>query len=83
LLSTTRTIVDSKDRIIAVLVGQPNDPTWDQAILDATMAMESAQEEGQEEGCFTEKFLSHRRGEFLAFPVGVSFGGGQKVCFIV
>lgn len=42
--------------------------------------MTEVQEVGLEEDCFTDKFLSHRRGEFVAFPVGVSFGGGQKVC---
>ena len=28
---------------------------------------------------FTEKSLHHRRGEFLALPTGMSFGGGQMV----
>ena len=77
--STSRKILDCKQRIIAVLVGQPNDPTWDQVAHDAAAVMEEVREAGEEEECFSEKFLSHRRGEFVAFPVGVSFGGGQKV----
>ena len=69
--------MDRKKRIIAVLVGRPDDPTWDAAIADAAAAMEEVEESSQE--CFPEKSLSHRRGEFVAFPAGVSFGGGQKV----
>jgi len=64
-------------------VGRPNDPTWDQVVHDAAAVMEEVREAGFEEGCFSEKFLSHRRGEFVAFPVGVSFGGGQKVCAFI
>jgi len=31
------------------------------------------------EDIFSEDDLDHRRGKFLAIPVGVSFGGGQTV----
>ena len=72
-------IIDRKERITVALVGRPKDPTWDQAVHDATAVMTEVQEEGLEEDSFPEKFLSHRRGEFVAFPVGVSFGGGQTV----
>lgn len=40
---------------------------------------QEVQEERLEEGFLAEIFLSHGRGEFVAFPVGVSFGRGQKV----
>ena len=77
--STSRKILDRKQRVIVALVGRPSDPTWDQAVYDAAAVMTEVQEAGLEEDCFPDKFLSHRRGEFVAFPVGVSFGGGQKV----
>lgn len=73
-------ILDRKQRVIVALVGRPSDPSWDQAVEDAAAVMTEVQEEGLEEDCFLEKFVSHHRGEFVAFPVGVSFGGGQKVC---
>jgi len=79
-LSTSRRILDSKNRVIVALVGRPSDPSWDQAVEDAAAVMAEVQEEGLVEDSFPDKFLSHRRGEFVAFPVGVSFGGGQKVC---
>jgi hypothetical protein len=78
--SKTRLILDMEDRIIAVLVGQPCDPLWKDVAHAATEVMQEAECQGADLDLFTEKSLSHRRGEFLALPAGVSFGGGQTVC---
>jgi len=65
---------------VAVLVGQPSDPTWKDAVEEAAAAMQEVAHEGILEGHIGDKYLSHRRGEFVALPTGVSFGGGQTVC---
>lgn len=72
-------ILDKEKRIIAVLVGQPDDPMWKDAVNDAAGVMQEVERLGACQDLFTEKNLHHRRGEFLAVPAGVSFGGGQKV----
>ena len=71
--------MDSEGRIVAVLVGQPEDPEWAYVIGDATKIMRDVQQLGAKMDLFSEEGLSHRRGEVLAIPVGVSFGGGQMV----
>lgn len=74
-----RLILDKKERIIAVLVGQPEDPQWRDTVDAAAEVLQEVERLGANEDLFTEKFLHHRRGEFLAIPAGVSFGGGQTV----
>jgi len=75
----TLLILDKVGRIVAVLVGQPDDPEWVYVIKDAAEVLEEVQQLGADMDLFSEKSLDHRRGEFLAIPVGVSFGGGQTV----
>lgn len=78
--SDTIFIVDAKDRISTILVGRPNDPEWPEVCDDATRILDEVREAGIASNSFLDKYLSHRRGDFVAVPVGVSFGGGQKVC---
>jgi len=75
----TLLILDKEGWIVAILVGQPDDPGWLYVIDDAAKVMQEVQQMGAELDLFSEKSLDHRRGEFLAIPVGVSFGGGQTV----
>jgi len=75
----TLLILDKEGRIIAALVGQPDDPEWRYVIDDATNIMQEVQQLGTAVDLFSDSSLDHRRGEFLAIPVGVSFGGGQMV----
>ena len=77
--SKTRLILDKEDRIIAVLAGQPDDPLWKDMVNSAAEVMQEAERLGADLDLFTEENLHHRRGEFLALPSGVSFGGGQTV----
>jgi hypothetical protein len=72
--------LDRKERVIATLVGQPDDPQWEDAVNAATEVMQDVEQMGASMDLFSEESLHHRRGEFLAVPVGVSFGGGQTVC---
>ena len=67
------------ERIIAVLVGQPDDPLWKDTVDAAAGVMQEVEQQGAGVDLFTGKSLHHRRGEFLAIPAGVSFGGGQTV----
>jgi hypothetical protein len=71
--------LDKEERIIAVLVGQPEDPHWRDVADAAAELMQEVECLGASMDLFTEKSLHHRRGEFLAIPAGVSFGGGQTV----
>jgi hypothetical protein len=60
-------------------VGQPDDPKWRDVAADAAEVMQEVQRLGADMDLFTDKNLHHQRGEFLAIPVGISFGGGQTV----
>jgi hypothetical protein len=71
--------LDREERIIAVLVGRPDDPQWSDAIDAAAEVMQEVERQGGSMDLFADKCLHHRRGEFLAIPAGVSFGGGQMV----
>ena len=74
-----RLILDKEERIVAALVGQPEDPQWKDIVDSAAEVMQGVERQGASMDLFTEKNLHHRRGEFLAIPAGVSFGGGQMV----
>ncbi|KAJ7141042.1 hypothetical protein C8R44DRAFT_827689 [Mycena epipterygia] len=65
-------------RIIAALLGRPEDPGWDDVVRDVGHAMDRARRAGVETGAFRAKHTSHRRGQYAALSTGVSFGGGQK-----
>ncbi|PBK61848.1 hypothetical protein ARMSODRAFT_864955, partial [Armillaria solidipes] len=69
-----RPIVDNKGRIVAVIAGQPYDPSYSAACMDA-------HDEIMQEGAAANfrKASSHRRGRFPAVNVGISYGKGQRV----
>lgn len=72
---TPHAIIDAGERVVSALAGQPNDPQW-------ANVSDSAADDVREAGdacVFSDEQLEHRRGEFPALAVGVSFGGGQKV----
>ena len=77
--SKTHLILDKEDQIIAILAGQPDDPLWKDKVNSAAEVMQEAECLGADLDLFTKENLHHRRGEFLALPSGVSFGGGQTV----
>lgn len=64
---------------MAVLVGQLDDPNWKNVFKEALAVLLKVFQLGSSSGAFKEDDLSHRRGNFAAMAVGVSFGGGQKV----
>ena len=68
--------MDEDARLMVMLVGRPDDTTWDQNGVEAAKAMNIAQMQG--------KFpcTSHRRGKYPTVANGLSYGGGQKVCFL-
>ncbi|KAJ7471582.1 hypothetical protein B0H11DRAFT_1729863, partial [Mycena galericulata] len=68
-------IVDVDGRIIAVLLGTPDDPDWPNVIKEAAKAMARARRRARQHGWCPS---AHRRGRYLALTAGVSFGGGQR-----
>ncbi|KAJ6522122.1 hypothetical protein DFH09DRAFT_938563, partial [Mycena vulgaris] len=71
-------ILDAHGRIIAILLGRPEDPDWDDVVRDAVKAMNRARRAGRASGAFRRKDINHRRGRYALLSTGVSFGGGQK-----
>jgi len=49
---------------------------------DAAALMEEVRRLGLENDAFDEKYVTHRRGDFVAIPVGVSYGGGSTVSLL-
>ncbi|KAJ7725471.1 hypothetical protein B0H16DRAFT_1736133 [Mycena metata] len=70
-------IVDAQGRIIAILLGTPEDGEWPRVIEDAVAAMARARREAIRSGEWRVGTV-HRRGTHLPVRDGVSFGGGQK-----
>lgn len=62
-----------------VLVGQPDDPAWKGIAKEALDILLKVFCLGCSSGTFKNEDLQHRRGNFAAMAVRVSFGGGQKV----
>jgi hypothetical protein len=75
LLSTPRPVIDREERIISMLAGKPRDPTWTNVESNATGALH----EGGKQASFSQEQRMHRRGDYPALGVGVSFGGGRRV----
>lgn len=72
-------VLDTEDRVIAVLLGMPDDPEWPKVVDDAVKAMAYARRKARQFGWSP---AVHRRGIYFALTTGVSFGGGQKVLLI-
>ncbi|TFY50823.1 hypothetical protein EVG20_g11309 [Dentipellis fragilis] len=75
-------ILDKQGRIIAVLIGRPEEDDkrepehrWPTAIEHVADLLETTRNRGS----FTASNMSHRRGNFAAYNVGVSYGDGQKI----
>ncbi|KAI0665779.1 hypothetical protein C8Q78DRAFT_1072795 [Trametes maxima] len=70
-----REVLDGQGRVIAVLAGQPEDPSWSKVIEQANAAMRTARSK-----CTIDAAHHvHRRGVFATLARGFSFGGGRKV----
>ena len=72
-------ILDNAGHVIAICAGSPDDPAWDALHQDAAAEMEATRAR-----CFfSNDAINHRRGLFLALAIGISFGGGQKVSWLL
>lgn len=72
-------LLDSEDRVIVVLAGQPSseaDPTWSPSVVKAAG---DAMQDACSSNNFSEEQSNHRRGQYPAVSVGISFGGGQQL----
>ncbi|KAJ7812181.1 hypothetical protein B0H14DRAFT_2605979 [Mycena olivaceomarginata] len=65
-------------RIVAVLLGRPEDDDWDKIIEDMERILAGLRRRGIKRGVFTRKKLDHRRGKFPTLYDGYSHGGGQR-----
>ncbi|KAJ6452189.1 hypothetical protein C8R47DRAFT_998163 [Mycena vitilis] len=70
-------IVDAEGRVIAILLGTPEDPEWPGVIKDAVKAMARARARAQRYGVWRHGTVQ-RRGRFFSITTGASFGGGQR-----
>ncbi|KAJ7792420.1 hypothetical protein B0H14DRAFT_2931423 [Mycena olivaceomarginata] len=70
---TPRPIFDKMGRIVAVLAGQPRNPTYQAATERSFQAIRDAGAAAQ----FPPSMRQHRRGLFAAITVGLSYGKGQ------
>ncbi|KAJ7843980.1 hypothetical protein B0H14DRAFT_2358829 [Mycena olivaceomarginata] len=76
--SDPKLIVDAEGRIVAVLLGRPEDDDWDKIIEDMERILAGLRRRGIKRGVFTRKKLDHRRGKFPTLYDGYSHGGGQR-----
>lgn len=77
--SMTELVGDQEKRVFVTFAGRPRGKDWDDVIKRLQVALEEARATGLATGAFKAADLHGRRGSFLAFASGVSFGGGQKV----
>ncbi|KAJ7780830.1 hypothetical protein DFH07DRAFT_729518, partial [Mycena maculata] len=70
-------ILDAEGRVVAILLGTPNDPSWPQVCKEATEALARARRTAERLGVWIAG-SAHRRGGYFKLTTGVSFGGGQK-----
>ncbi|KAI9069582.1 hypothetical protein FKP32DRAFT_1671248 [Trametes sanguinea] len=70
----SRPILDKSGRVFAVLAGRPQDPGWDSINANLQDIFENARDAYSLET----KQLTHRRGNYAAVGVGISYGGGQQ-----
>ncbi|KAJ7135536.1 hypothetical protein C8R46DRAFT_922798, partial [Mycena filopes] len=71
-------ILDVHGRIIAILLGRPEDPDWDAVIQEVCKVFEHVRRAGRRGSWFRPRDTRHRRGRYAVLTAGVSFGGGQK-----
>ncbi|KAJ7096926.1 hypothetical protein C8R44DRAFT_683670 [Mycena epipterygia] len=71
-------ILDDKGRIIAILLGMPEDPEWPNVVKEALKDLICARRTARRYGAWCPGSTFHRRGDYLPLTSGVSFGGGQK-----
>jgi hypothetical protein len=69
---TPMPIVDKQGRIIGVLGGSPDDPTWSNVHQQAAQEIESSRDQCH----FSKKQKVHRRGRYSALASGISIGPG-------
>ncbi|KAJ7179980.1 hypothetical protein C8R43DRAFT_1117322 [Mycena crocata] len=71
----SRPIIDAKGRIVAVLAGQPRDPTYAAAASAVFAAMNQERAAAQ----FPAALSKQPRGPFPALNIGLFYGKGQRV----
>ncbi|TFK60023.1 hypothetical protein BDN72DRAFT_779930, partial [Pluteus cervinus] len=71
-------ITDKDGRALVIFAGVPHkDEGWKEVIRKAAKTMASVRDDGLAAGALPLDVQSHRRGEFVALPVGVSHGNGR------
>ena len=72
-------LTDNRNQVIVMLAGRPKDPSWDGVIADASFQLLAARQAYVERG----EGIDHRRGRYETYSCGVSYGGGQRVSFMI
>ncbi|TFK59626.1 hypothetical protein BDN72DRAFT_780474, partial [Pluteus cervinus] len=71
-------ITDREDNAVVVFAGVPHqEGDWEAVVRNAAETMASVRDEGLAGQALSPGVQSHRRGEFVAIPVGVSHGNGR------
>ncbi|KAJ7159045.1 hypothetical protein C8R43DRAFT_882134 [Mycena crocata] len=74
--SNPRLILDCEGRIIAILLGTPDDPDWPDVTKEAFKELRRARRYAERHGLWSPS--PHRRGRYFPITAGASFGGGQR-----
>ncbi|TFK60708.1 hypothetical protein BDN72DRAFT_805483 [Pluteus cervinus] len=71
-------ITDKDGHAVVLIVGGPTDGAdWGQVVKQVAQTFASVRDDGLAAGIFPKDTQSHRRGTFVALPVGVSHGNGR------
>ncbi|TFK60139.1 hypothetical protein BDN72DRAFT_779789, partial [Pluteus cervinus] len=71
-------ILDAEGRITTILVGTPDDSSWSSVIGRCEEVMTGVRDHSLKADVFSKDHQQHRRGHFVAIPLGVSHGGGRE-----
>ncbi|TFK58492.1 hypothetical protein BDN72DRAFT_906678 [Pluteus cervinus] len=72
-------ITDKDGHAVVLIVGGPTDDAdWGQVLKQVAQTFASVRDDGIAAGAFPKDAQSHRRGTFVALPVGVSHGNGRN-----
>ncbi|KAJ6494092.1 hypothetical protein C8R47DRAFT_974995 [Mycena vitilis] len=76
--SRIKLILDAEGRIVAILLGRPDDEDWEIVVAEAEALMEKVRRRGIKRGILQAKQRDHRRGFYYTLNDGTTKGPGAK-----